>query len=88
MREYHLKGGQSINNAQDATHFSASLSRLGTDVPILVVHRERQKEGEHKESLVVRAHIDILAAGAVNSPPYKGCKCNRMSSSASSCSIK
>ena len=54
MRVIHLKGGQLgygghvVNVAQDIT-FAATLPRLAADVPIIILGREGQEPGQHKD---------------------------------------
>ena len=56
MRVVHLKGGQLlgygghvVNVAQDITTFAATLPRLAADVPIIILRREGQDPGQHKD---------------------------------------
>ena len=55
MRVIHLKGGQLgygghvVNVAQDITTFAATLPRLAADVPIIILRREGQDPGQHKD---------------------------------------
>ena len=55
MRVVHLKGGQLgygghvVNVAQVITTFPATLPRLAADVPIIILRREGQELGQHKD---------------------------------------
>ena len=66
MRVLHLKGGQLgygghvVNVAQDVTTFAATLPRLAADVPIIIIRREGQEPGQHKDLHVRRAQCNRL----------------------------
>ena len=63
MRVIHLKGGQLgygghvVNVAQDITTFAATLPRLAADVPIIILRREGQEPGQHKDLHVRRVRV-------------------------------
>ena len=63
MRVLHLKigqlgyGGHVVNVAQDITTFAATLPRLAADVPIIIVRREGQEPGHHKDLHVRRGRV-------------------------------
>ena len=64
MRVLHLKGGQLgygchvVNVVQDITTFAATLPRLAADVPIIIIRREGQEPGQHKD-LHVRHRLGL-----------------------------
>lgn len=87
---YHFKGrqfgygGEVIIIAQDIADFAARLPRLRSNMPILIICREGQEDGEHKYSFARRrARVNTLAAGTVKNLSHEECKYNRMSSSTS-----
>ena len=63
MRVIHLKGGQLVygghvvNVAQDITTFAVTLPRLAADVPIIILRREGQEPGQHKDLHVRRVRV-------------------------------
>ena len=86
MRVIHLKGGQLrygghvVNVAQDITTFAATLPRLAADVPIIILRREGQEPGHHKDLHVRRVRvqeqkaIDEIAPKKINKkqqPTYR-----------------
>ena len=76
MRVLHLKGGQLgygghiVNVAQDVTTFAATLPRLAADVPIIIIRREGQEPGQHKDLHVRRAHVQQALLFLKDNNPY------------------
>ena len=79
MRVIHLKGGQLVygghvvNVAQDITTFAATLPRLTVDVPIIIIRREGQEPGQHKDLHVRRVRVQRTLTWLIaNNSYYRG----------------
>ena len=76
MRVIHLKGGQLgygghvVNVAQDITTFAATLPRLAADVPIIIIRREGQEPGQHKDLHVRRVRVQRALIWLIANNPY------------------
>ena len=76
MRVVHLKGGQLgygghvVNVAQDITTFAATLPRLAADVPIIILRREGQEPGQHKDLHVRRVRVQRALIWLIANNPY------------------
>lgn len=76
MRVLHLKGGQVgygghvVNVPQDITTIADALPRLAADVPIIVIRREGQEPGQHKDLHVRRARMQRALLWLVENNPY------------------
>ena len=76
MRVIHLKGGQLgygghvVNVAQDITTFAATLPRLAADVPIIILRREGQEPGQHKDLHVRRVRAQRALIWLIANNPY------------------
>ena len=77
MRVLRLKGGQLrygghvVNVAQDITTFAATLPRLAADVPIIIIRREGQEPGQHKDLHVRRGNVQRALVWLINNPYYR-----------------
>ena len=76
MRVIHLKGGQLVygghvvNVAQDITTFAVTLPRLAADVPIIILRREGQEPGQHKDLHVRRVRVQRALIWLIANNPY------------------
>ena len=76
MRVIHLKGGQLgygghvVNVAQDITTFAATLPRLAVYVPIIILRREGQEPGQHKDLHVRRVRVQRALIWLIANNPY------------------
>ena len=76
MRVIHLKGGQLgygghvVNVAQDITTFAATLPRLAADVPIIILRREGQEPGQHKDLHVRSVRVQRALIWLIANNPY------------------
>ncbi|CAM9107564.1 unnamed protein product, partial [Ectocarpus sp. 13 AM-2016] len=76
MRVLHLKGGQLgygghvFNVAQDINTLSAALPRLAADMPIIIIRREWQEPGQHKDLHVRRARVQRAWLCLIANNPY------------------
>ena len=59
-----------IGIAQDITTFAATLPRLAADVPIIVIRRERQEPGQHKDLHVRRVRVQRDLVWLIANDPY------------------
>ena len=63
-------GGHVVNVAQDITIFAATLPGLAADVPIIVIRREGQEPGQHKDLHVRRGRVQRALVWLIANNPY------------------